>query len=221
MMQSEVNSEVYRGQFGDFTITDRDRLGVMVYRGGLGLAAASFGLGTILVLTQLDRIENSNINILNIVTWLYGIFSVSLGISLATIHIYMVILHRALQVFWAIGCISSIALATQTTAPLVLTVYQSPLTLFGVGFTFVALTGIFFKEAFCFDRLETKFLTAIVPFLLLGHLTNLLPNRLEAILLAIWATLFAVFAVRKAIQAIPPDIGDKSVFEQISLSKQH
>ncbi|HEY9804564.1 MAG TPA: DUF2301 domain-containing membrane protein, partial [Leptolyngbyaceae cyanobacterium] len=48
--------------------------------------------------------------------------------------------------------------------------------------------------------------------LLLGHLVGILPSQWEQILLGVWAVLFIVFAVRKAIQAIPPDIGDKSVF---------
>jgi uncharacterized integral membrane protein len=34
-------------------------------------------------------------------------------------------------------------------------------------------------------------------------------------MLLVWAGLFLVFAFRKAIQAIPPDIGDKSVFEHL------
>ncbi|MEM1369784.1 MAG: DUF2301 domain-containing membrane protein, partial [Cyanobacteria bacterium P01_H01_bin.15] len=83
------------------------------------------------------------------------------------------------------------------------------------GFLFAALTGIFFKEAFCFNRLETKLLTPLVPALLLGHLFGVLPPTVEKSLLAIWAVLFVVFALRKAFQAIPPDIGDKSVFEYL------
>jgi uncharacterized integral membrane protein len=82
----------------------------------------------------------------------------------------------------------------------------------GVGFTFAALTGIYFKEAFCFNRLETKVLTPLVPVLLLGHLSGVLPLAWEQVLLGIWAVLFIVFALRKVVQAIPPDIGDKSVF---------
>uniref|UniRef100_UPI00286DF6E8 DUF2301 domain-containing membrane protein n=1 Tax=Chamaesiphon sp. VAR_69_metabat_338 TaxID=2964704 RepID=UPI00286DF6E8 len=93
-------------------------------------------------------------------------------------------------------------------------------TILGVGFIFAALTGIFFKEAFCFDRLETKLLVFIVPLLLLGHLTQLLPKAAEPILLAVWAGLFLVFAIRKVIQQIPPDIGDKSVFEYLAAQPQ-
>jgi len=37
----------------------------------------------------------------------------------------------------------------------------------------------------------------------------------EQFLLALWAVLFIIFAVRKFFQAIPQDIGDKSVFEYL------
>jgi uncharacterized integral membrane protein len=121
-------------------------------------------------------------------------------------------LHRLLQIFWGIGSIAAIAVALYSNQPLAVSIYNQPAALFGVGFTFAALTGIYFKEAFCFNRLETKVLTPAVPLLLLGHLLGILPTQLERVLLGIWAFLFVVFAVRKAVQAIPPDIGDKSVF---------
>jgi uncharacterized integral membrane protein len=214
-----IQSEIYQGQFGTFTITDRDRWGVIIYRSALMVAAVSFVVAALLVLLPLGAGKSLDSQMLTLVSWLYLPFSIGLGIALATIHIYMEFLHRTLQIFWAIGCISAIALAIQIPAPLALTVYQHPLTLFGVGFTFAALTGIFFKEAFCFNRLETKFLTIIVPLLLLGHLIHFLPSILESILLALWAGLFLIFAVRKTIQPIPPDIGDKSVFEHLAAEK--
>jgi uncharacterized integral membrane protein len=198
--------EIYQGQFGEFTIDQSDRQGVIIYRAGLMVAAVSFILGSVLVLL------NPNPAILSTITPIYACFSLALGVSLFTIHIYMVEIHRLLQVFWAIGSITSIFLTLSSTTPLAVTVYHQPLTLFGVGFTFVALTGIYFKEAFCFNRLETKVLTPIVPLLLLGHLVGVLPILAEQVLLGIWATLFLVFALRKLVQAIPADIGDKSVF---------
>ena len=198
--------EVYQGQFGEFTITQSDRIGVIIYRAGLMVAALSFAIGSALVL-----FNNQPIN-LTILTALYACFTLALGVSLLTIHIYMAILHRLLQVFWAIGTIASIGLVLSSNEPLAVTVYNHPITLFGIGFTFVALTGIFFKEAFCFNRLETKILTVTVPLLLLGHLVGILPIQGEQALLGIWAILFLVFALRKTVQAIPADIGDKSVF---------
>lgn len=202
---------VYQGQFGEFTINDEDRRGVVIYRGGLMVAALCFVIGAGLVLWQGD-----NPAILFWLTFLYTGFCAALGVSLLTIHIYMEPLHRALQAFWLVGCLASLAIAHFSPEPFALTVYRYPLSLLGIGFTFVALTGIFFKEAFCFDRVETKLLTPLVPVLLLGHLVGLLPLPLERVLLLLWAILFLVFALRKVIQPIPPDIGDKSVFDYLN-----
>ncbi len=200
-------SEVYQGQFGEFTLTDQDRQSVVVYRSALGVAAVCFALGTVAILWQ-----GSDPFVLNMVSVLYLVFSIAMGVALATIHIYMAWLHRLLQIFWGIGAVAAIWFELQDPQPLALTIYNQPLALFGIGFTFAALTGIFFKESFCFNRFETKFLTFLVPVLMLGHLFGLMPVLWEQVLLGIWASLFLVFAFRKTIQAIPPDIGDKSVF---------
>jgi len=200
--------EIYQGQFGEFTITKDDRIGVIIYRTGLMIAALCFAIGTALILLN----DNPNLQIL---TPLYIGFSLALGVSLFTIHIYMVELHRLLQIFWVIGSVSAIVFAFSNSQTLAETVYNYPLTILGIGFTFAALTGIYFKEAFCFNRLETKLLTPIVPLLLLGHMTKVLPVEIEQVLLTVWAGFFLIFAIRKAIQQIPPDIGDKSVFEYL------
>lgn len=199
---------VYQGQFGEFTITDDDRREVIIYRSGLIVGALCFALGTGLVLWQG---ESSLIQ--QLLTPLYTGFCLALGVSLLTIHIYMKPLHRALQALWLVGSLASLAIAHGSPEPFALTVYRYPLTLFGVGFVFAALTGIFFKEAVCFNRLETKLLTPVIPTLLLGHLVGWLPLSVEQVLLGVWALLFAVFAARKAVQSMPADIGDKSVFE--------
>jgi uncharacterized integral membrane protein len=214
-IKSDIAPEIYQGQFGTFTITDRDRQGVVIYRSALMVAAISFGVATIAVLLPGSQLAGSNSNILQLVNLLYISFSFALGIALATIHIYMVTLHRTLQLFWAIGSVSAIGLSLYYHQPIGSIVYEQPLTILGIGFTFAALTGIFFKEAFCFNRFETKLLVLIIPLLLLGHLINRLPQNIEAILLVTWAGLFLIFALRKAIQPIPPDIGDKSVFEYL------
>lgn len=211
----ESETPVYQGQFGEFTITAEDRREVVIYRAGLALAGLSFVVGTGLLLWQ-----GATPAVLLALTVLYGLFCAGLGISLWTIHIYLAPLHRALQVFWAIGAIASLVLALQSPAPLALTAYEQPLTLLGIGFVFAALTGIFVKEAFCFNRLETKILTPIVPLLLVGHLTGTMPFAVKQGFLVLWAALFLVFVARKATQAIPPDIGDKSVFAYLREQRQ-
>ncbi|MDJ0691129.1 MAG: DUF2301 domain-containing membrane protein [Xenococcaceae cyanobacterium MO_188.B32] len=213
-MTTQLQSEptVYQGQFGEYTIDKSDRLGVKIYRGGLVLAAASFAIAGNLLFAKGEAA-------LPFITPLFALFSLGLGISLLTIHIYLIPLHRTLQVFWGIGTVSAIVLSLQTNEPLALYVYEHPLTLLGVGFTFAALTGIYFKEAFCFNRLETKFLTPLVPLLLLGHMMGILTVDVEQVFLALWTILFTIFAVRKLIQPLDPDIGDKSVFDYLKQQK--
>lgn len=212
-MDSAVNQtplpspQVYTGQFGDYTITQGDRRGVVLYRTGLMVAALAFGTGTILALGF-----HQYPGLVQAISVLYTVFWLGLGLSLATIHIYLVPLHRLLQGVWLVGGVASLILSHGIDGPLAQTVMDMPGVLWGIGFTFVALTGIFFKEAFCFDRLETKLLVPLVPLLLLGHLSGVLPLAVEQGLLATWAILFGVFALRKAVQPIVPDIGDKSVF---------
>ncbi|MEL7227240.1 MAG: DUF2301 domain-containing membrane protein, partial [Cyanobacteria bacterium J06576_12] len=198
-------SEVYEGQFGTFTIEQSDRTEVVLYRAGLAIAASSFALSacTLFLAPTLTPIA---------ATLGYLFLWLGLGLSLFKIHIYVRPLHQALQLFWAIGGAASVAIALRYPAPLALTVYQQPLTILGIGFTFAALTGIFFKEAFCFNRLETKFLVVLVPGLLLGHMAGALSATTEQTMLIASSILFAIFAIRKVVQPIPPDIGDKSVF---------
>ncbi len=203
----EETGEIYQGHFGDFQVTKQDRIGVVVYRGALMFAALAFSVGTLLIL-----IWGPQTLVLNSLTGLFFGFCVAMGVSLATIHIYMVSLHRTLQLFWAVGTGAALWIGVRSAEPLAAALYNHPLNLMAVGWIFVALTGLFFKEAFCFNRLETKFLTFIVPMLLLGHWLQFLPLAVEQYLLGTWAILFLIFALRKVVQPIPPDIGDKSVF---------
>ena len=210
----DIVSEVYQGQFGEFTITEDDRLSVIVYRSALEIAALCFSVGAALVLLQ-----PNNPDILSWLTWLYVGFSIALGVALWTIHIYLELLHRVLQIFWAIGAIAAVGVMLYFPEPLAIAIYNHPIALVGIGFSFAALTGIFFKETFCFNRFETKFLVPLLPVLILGHLANLLPVAIEKGFLACWAILFVIFAIRKVTQEIPSDIGDKSVFAYLKAEK--
>ena len=46
----QATGEIYQGHFGEFTITEQDRLGVVIYRGGLLVAASCFAVGVIMVI---------------------------------------------------------------------------------------------------------------------------------------------------------------------------
>lgn len=207
-------SPIYQGQFGEFTITDSDRQEVILYRIGLAIAGGSWAMGVAMLF-----IANRNPQLLTALTPLFFLFSAGLGLSLWNIHIYLAVLHRLLQLFWLIGTVTAAVFTIRSPEPLSLFIYSHPLSILGIGFIFAALTGIFFKEAFCFNRLETKFLTPLIPILLLGHLFSFLPPSVEQALLVLWAGLFLVFVYRKAVQPIPPDIGDKSVFNYLQQQK--
>ncbi|NJK38106.1 MAG: DUF2301 domain-containing membrane protein [Oscillatoriales cyanobacterium RM1_1_9] len=212
MIQNSPSSplEVYQGQFGEYVIDSEDRTGVLIYRVGLMIGALCFALGSGLVLWQ-----GENPTVLHSLTWIYGVFWLALGVSLFTIHIYLSVLHRTLQLFWLAGGIASAIVAWQYPEPLALSIYHHPTTLVGVGFVFAALTGIYFKEAFCFNRMETKLLTPLVPIFLLGHIAGIWSVMNQKFLLFFWAIQFVIFAIRKGFQAIPADVGDKSVFEYL------
>lgn len=208
-MANETPIEIYEGQFGTFTIEQSDRIEVILYRAGLAVAAVSVAISTFTVFfaPQLAPL---------IATLCYGLLWAGLGLSLWKIHIYLRPLHQTLQLFWAIGGLASLVIALRYATPLALTAYQQPLTIFGIGFTFAALTGIFVKEAFCFNRFEAKFLVVLLPGLLLGHMAGAISTGTEKNILLSAAVLFCIFAFRKVIQAIPPDIGDKSVFDYLA-----
>jgi hypothetical protein len=128
LMTSSTVDRVYQGQFGEFTITDSDRLGVRLYRLGLNLAAFSFAVATIIVLTRPQLLPLTNL--------LYIGFCLGLGISLLTIHIYLIPLHRLLQVFWLIGAITSLIFSLYSHLSPLEFAYNHPVSLFGVGFIF-------------------------------------------------------------------------------------
>lgn len=195
----------FMGQFGPYTLTPQDLQGVRLYRLGLGLAALALAIAT-----GLSFVPSPGH--LVAIDLCYALGWLALGLSLATIHIYMVSLHRLLQGFWLVGGVASLALAYTGPGPLAQTIVDYPQALWGVGFSFAALTGIYLKEAFCFDHFTSKLLTPLVPLLLLGHLWGLLPAPAEQGLLTLWAGLFLLFVGGKLGQPLVPDIGDKSVF---------
>lgn len=211
-----TESEVYQGQFGYFTITEDDRKEVIIYRIGLGVASVSFAVGILLFFwVGLTPIVEK------IITLLFGFFIVGLGVSLQKIHIYLKPLHDTLKLLWLIGTISTIIFSIESQGNLVTFINNNPLSLLGIGFIFASLTGIFIKEAFCFNRVESKVLSLMIPSLLLGYMMNIFSLKLEQFLLATWGIFFLVFIMNKTIQDITPDIGDKSVFEYLKNQRKN
>lgn len=202
---------VFEGVFGPFTITAADRREVLAYRLALTTAAVA-QLGLLLSW----RFAGPGW----LWPWLLPL-AAGLGLALRWIHIYLRPLHRALQLFWLLGCVGALVLL-QRVGPAALgsALAQQPLWILAVGPFFAALTGVGFKEFFCFRRPEAIGVTVLLPLALLGRLMGLLSPSACFALLAIEALLLLVLCLRKFPMAAAADVGDKSVFTHLEAQRR-
>ncbi|KAI3919287.1 hypothetical protein MKW98_030423 [Papaver atlanticum] len=212
--QNSLDSTVYKGIYGPWSVDSTDVREVILYRSGLVTAAATFVIGGSTAFLPddffLTNVLNQNLDVF------YALGAGGLGLSLFLIHIYVTEIKRTLQALWAIGVLGSIAASVRLAQPvgesLPQYVVDHSIAVWFIGPLFAALTGLVFKEGLCYGKLEAGILTFIIPSLLLGHLTGLMDDGLKLSLLGIWMVLFSIFAARKFTQPIKDDIGDKSVF---------
>jgi uncharacterized integral membrane protein len=146
--------------------------------------------------------------------WLWLLpLAAGIGLALKWIHIYLRPLHRALQLFWLLGCAGwGALLITAGPADALATLAGRPLWILAVGPLFAALAGIGFKEFFCFQRPEAIGLTLLLPLALLGRLVGLLGDESGLVLVGVAGLLLVVLALRKFGIEAAADVGDKSVF---------
>lgn len=202
---------VHEGMFGTYTITAADRREVLGYR----LALASVALAQLALALQWWQWGSGALW-----PWLVAM-AVGLGLALRWIHIYLRPLHQALQLFWLLGCAGFLGLAARLGPEAMLSdALQRPLAILAVGPFFAALTGVGFKEFFCFRRPEAIGVTLLLPLALLGRLTGLLPVALTLQLLALQAALLLVLCLRKFPMAAAADVGDKSVFTHLERQRR-
>lgn len=197
----------FEGMFGPYTITELDRREVLGYR--LALTAVAVSLLALLLQWRLWGPS---------LTWPWLLLmGLALGLALQWIHIYLRPLHRALKLFWLLGCLGTLALQLRVGADALLpTLTAQPLWLLAVGPYFAALTGVGFKEFFCFRRPEAIGLTLLLPTALLGRLSGLLAAGPTGTLLTIAAGLLLLLCLRKFPMPVAADVGDKSVFEHLA-----
>ena len=193
----------FEGLYGRYTINTEDRQEVRRYRQALLVS----GLSMSACLLQWWQIGAQWAWV-----WLLPL-SAALGLALRWIHIYLRPLHRTLQALWAVGCVGwGILLLMSGPTQALDTLRNQPLWILPIGPLFAALTGIGFKEFFCFQRAEAIGLTLLLPLALLGHLLGLIHPEVSAAMLTIAALLLVVLALRKFGMEAAADVGDKSVF---------
>jgi uncharacterized integral membrane protein len=201
----------FEGVYGPYSITAEDEREVLGYRLALFIAAVAQA-GLLLQWHQLGE------------AWLWPwLLPLLLGVGLALrwIHIYLRPLHRALQLFWLLGCVGGVALVRAAGGGgLLPALAGQPLWILAIGPFFAALAGVGFKEFFCFRRPEAIGVTLLLPLALLGRLTGALPGELTLRLLAAQAALLLLLCLRKFPMPAAADVGDKSVFEEMARQRQ-
>lgn len=207
---------VHMGRYGPWSITKEDLVEVWSYRAGISVTALAFlYVGAYALLpSEQESLRSGMKDYLDLAT-LVG--CAGLGLSLYQIHIYVAVLKRALQVLWGVGTLAIAALALTQDAPVAEFVYQHPVWMWAVGPAFAALTGVAFKEGFCYNKFEAAGLFGAIPLMTGGHLLGIWPEKVELGLLASCMVLLSIFAGRKYTQRVQDDIGDKSVFEFLKL----
>ncbi|MAR06064.1 MAG: hypothetical protein CL862_03050 [Cyanobium sp. NAT70] len=193
----------FEGVYGPYTITPEDKQEVQRYRLSLLLSGLALTAG----LLQWWQLGGSW-------AWIWIIpMATGLGLALRWIHIYLRPLHRTLQLLWLIGCLGWVALLiTAGPSQALTTVKTQPLWILAIGPLFAALSGIGFKEFFCFQRPEAIGLTLLLPVALLGQLIGLINPDLCLALLLTAGLLLTLLAIRKFGITAAADVGDKSVF---------
>ena len=206
-----MGDPVFEGVYGPFSITEQDRREVLGYR--LGLLTAAIAQAALLA--QWHWVGPDALW-----PWLLPL-AAGLGLALRWIHIYLRPLHRALQLFWLVGCLGFAALAWAGGPGAMATQLAADgRWIWAIGPFFAALAGIGFKEFFCFRRPEAIGVTLLLPLALVGHLSGLLGASATGSLLALEAALLLVLTLRKFPMEAAADVGDKSVFAYLDGQRQ-
>ena len=208
---SEDLEQEFEGSFGKYTITLEDKMEVKKYRISVLICGTSFTLG----LLQWLVFGPSN-------AWIWLLpMAISLGLALQWIHIYIKLIHQVLKFFWALGAITIILFIFKGNPSHLLSdlAMNNSQSIF-LGPFFAALTGLGFKEFFCFRQNEAIGLTLLLPITLLGHCFQLTTPIITMSLLSLSALMLLILGIRKFGMDPALDIGDKSVFEYLKNVEQ-
>ena len=198
------SSNSIQGVYGDFIVTSSDKKEVLLYRLSILFCGLFFSIG---ISNWLYNGSNQ--------TWIYLVgMSISMGLSLKWIHIYLRPLHQTLIVLWLLGSIGFLILFyLYGLTNIIYVIRENPKLILLIGPLFASLTGIGFKEFFCFRRIEAIGITIFIPIALIGYLTELVNERFTFAMLLISSLQLLTMGIRKFNLPAEADIGDKSVFD--------
>ena len=198
------SSNSIKGVYGDFIVTSNDKKEVLLYRLSILFCGLFFSIGIA------DWFYHGSHQ-----TWIYLLgLSISIGLSLKWIHIYLRPLHQTLIIFWLLGSLGILILSyIYGLTNIIFGLRENPKLILLIGPLFASLTGIGFKEFFCFRRIEAIGITIFIPIALVGYLTELANERFTFAMLVISSLQLLTMGIRKFNLPAEADIGDKSVFD--------
>ena len=198
------SSNSIKGVYGDFIVTSNDKKEVLLYRLSILFCGLFFSIGIA------NWFYNGSHQ-----TWIYLLgLSISIGLSLKWIHIYLRPLHQTLIIFWLLGSLGILILSyIYGLTNIIFGLRENPKLILLIGPLFASLTGIGFKEFFCFRRIEAIGITIFIPIALVGYLTELANERFTFAMLVISSLQLLTMGIRKFNLPAEADIGDKSVFD--------
>ena len=201
------NQTEFEGVFGKYEITKDDIQEVKNYRMALFITAISLFAGI------------SHWLIFGfqwVWIWIFMI-AVSFGFALQWIHIYLKSLHNVLKILWLLGITGIIYMAIRFGLNEMMSIIKiNHLWVIAIGPLFASITGVSFKEFFCFRRPEALALTIFLPISLIGYITNTVSEIYTILLLYISSIFNLILTFRKFGMDANLDIGDKSIFMHLN-----
>lgn len=211
-----VISGPIKGMYGNYYITSDDIDEVTRYR--LSLTVMSFLQTGALVLS------GSSLSVPQFLPdIMFFLSTAAFGVALQNIHIYAKPMHNLLKVFWASGLFGAIVIFLKA-----LTVGETmssyalwhPEAMLALGWQFVALTGLFVKEALCYGQNQAYALIAVTPAVCLAHLFGIGDFKQQLSAGFLYAGLFMYFCALKLRQSPVEDLGDLSVFQYLAAERE-
>ena len=205
-----------KGMYGNYYITSDDIDEVTRYR--LSLTIMSFLQAGGLLLSS------SGLSIPQFLPdILFFLSTAAFGVALQNIHIYAKPLHNFLKVLWASGLFGAVVIFLKAlTLGETMSSYAlwHPEAMLALGWQFVALTGLFVKEAICYGEKQAYALIAVTPVVCLAHLFGIGDFKQQLSAGFLYASLFIYFCALKLRQSPAEDLGDLSVFQYLATERE-
>ncbi len=192
-------------------LTKEDKISVVLYRTGIVLSVTVLSLFAYMLYNasffKSHKAFELTFNVLMIV------LSVSVGLSVFCIHLYVRRFHKTLKKMYvlSIACLAGLYYLGKGDAFSVLAgEAYGPLLLLPMAGCLGFITA---KEAFCFRLTEGYLIAMLMPLLILAYATGQMSITMAAYGLIALSGLLVFFTFRKVFQPIHFDIGDKSAYQ--------